>query len=55
MGVYNTDIEWDEESKPYIGSVPSIVGARTFAESLDELYVKLEEVVSLCLEVMETP
>ena len=49
---YTAYIEWDNESCTYIGSVPGIAGARTFAETLDELQIKLKEVVSLCLECM---
>ena len=51
---YTAYIEWDSESDMYIGSVPGIAGARTFAKTLDELQLKLKEVISLCLECMET-
>ena len=50
---YTAYIEWDSESRMYIGNVPGIAGAHTFAETLDELQVKLKEVVSLCLECMD--
>ena len=50
---YTAYIEWDSESGMYIGSVPGITGARTFAETHDELQIKLKEVISLCLECME--
>ena len=50
---YTAYIEWDGESGMYIGSVPGIIGARTIAETLDELQVKLKEIVSLCLECMD--
>ncbi|MCL2388230.1 MAG: type II toxin-antitoxin system HicB family antitoxin [Defluviitaleaceae bacterium] len=50
---YTAFIEWDKESGTYIGRVPSITGAHTFAESFDDLHVKLKEVVALCLEVMD--
>ena len=50
---YTAYIERDIESGMYIGSVPGITGARTFAETIDELLVKLKEVVSLCLESMD--
>jgi len=49
---YTAYIEWDGESGTYIGRVPGITGAHTFAETLDELQVRLKEVVSLCLEEM---
>ena len=50
---YTAYIEWDGESGTYIGSVPGIAGARTFAGTLDELQDKLKEVISLCLECMD--
>ncbi|MFA5074918.1 MAG: type II toxin-antitoxin system HicB family antitoxin [Candidatus Babeliales bacterium] len=46
-------IEKDPESGMYIGIVPSIPGAHTQAESLDELHKNLKEVIELCLEEME--
>ena len=46
-------IEKDHESGMYIGIVPSIVGAHTQAESLDELQKNLKEVVELCLQEMD--
>jgi predicted RNase H-like HicB family nuclease len=50
---YTAYIEWDAESGMYIGSVPGIVGARSFAETIDDLLINLKEVVSLCLETMD--
>jgi len=50
---YTAYIEKDIESGMYIGSVPGITGAHTFAETIDELHVKLEEVILLCLEAMD--
>jgi predicted RNase H-like HicB family nuclease len=49
---YTAYIEKDVESGMYIGSVPSITGAHTCAETIDDLQEKLKEVVSLCLEAM---
>jgi predicted RNase H-like HicB family nuclease len=43
-------IEKDPESGMYIAVVPSIPGAHTQAESLDELLINLKEVVELCLD-----
>ena len=54
MRNFTAYIEKDEESGMYIGSVPSITGAHTCAETLDELYIKLKEVTELCLEEMDT-
>jgi len=46
-------IEKDPESGLYVGSVPNLPGAHTYAETVDELQVRLVEVISLCLEEME--
>lgn len=46
-------IEKDHESGMYIGIVPSVAGAHTQAESLDELQKNLKEVVELCLQEMD--
>ena len=45
-------IEKDRESGLYVGTVPNLPGAHTFAETLDDLQVKLAEVITLCLEEM---
>ena len=45
-------IEKDPESGMYVGTVPNLPGAHTFAGSLDDLRSKLVEVVTLCLEEM---
>jgi len=42
-------IEWDPESKLFVGVVPGIPGAHSQAASLDELRDNLREVVELCL------
>ncbi len=46
-------IEKDTETGLYIAVVPSIPGAHTQAETLDELQHNLKEVVELCLEEMD--
>ena len=46
-------IEKDLESGMYVGTVPNLPGAHTFAESIDDLQNKLVEVITLCLEEME--
>ena len=46
-------IEKDAESGMYIAIVPGIPGAHTQAQSLDDLQVKLKEVIELCLEEMD--
>lgn len=40
-----------DESGYYIGKVPSLKSCYTQAKSLPELYERLNEVISLCLEV----
>lgn len=42
-------IERDPESGLYVATVPSIPGAHTQAESMEELLKNLQEVVELCL------
>ena len=37
----------------YVGTVPNLPGAHTFAETIDDLRSKLVEVITLCLEEME--
>ncbi|MCL2084832.1 MAG: type II toxin-antitoxin system HicB family antitoxin [Oscillospiraceae bacterium] len=49
---YTAYIEKDLESGMFIGMVPGLPGAHTFAGSIDELHEKLREVISLCLEQM---
>ena len=43
-------IEWDPETKLYVGIVPGIPGAHTQGATLDELQQNLKEVLELCLE-----
>jgi predicted RNase H-like HicB family nuclease len=46
-------IEKDLETGSYVAIVPGIPGAHTQADTLDELQIKLKEVVELCLEEMD--
>ena len=50
MTTFTAYIEFDEETKLYVGSVPGVPGAHTQAASLDELRANLQEVLELCLE-----
>jgi predicted RNase H-like HicB family nuclease len=43
-------IEYDPETKLYVGDVPGIPGAHTQGATLDELRANLKEVLELCLE-----
>jgi predicted RNase H-like HicB family nuclease len=47
---FTAHIEKDSETGLYIGYVPSLPGAHSQGETLDELHKNLEEVVALCLE-----
>jgi predicted RNase H-like HicB family nuclease len=49
---YTAYIEKDYESGYYVGFVPAISGAHTCAATMDELHVKLKEVILLCLDEM---
>jgi predicted RNase H-like HicB family nuclease len=50
MRTFTAYIEWDPETKLYVGIVPGLTGAHTQAASLDELQKNLKEVLELCLE-----
>lgn len=45
MRTFSAYVEWDPETKLYVGIVPGIPGARTQAPSLDELQANLREVL----------
>lgn len=45
-------IERDSETGCYVAIVPGIPGAHTQADTLDELQIRLKEVVELCLQEM---
>jgi predicted RNase H-like HicB family nuclease len=50
MKTFTAYLEWDPETKLYVGFVPGISGAHTQGRSLDELQQNLKEVLELCLE-----
>ena len=50
MRVFTAYVEWDPETRLYVGVVPGIPGAHTQAANLDELHDNLKEVLELCLE-----
>ncbi len=50
MKTFTAYIEWDAETKLYVGIVPGVPGAHTQGASLDELHKNLKEVLELCLE-----
>ena len=50
MKTFTAYIEYDPETKLYVGIVPGIPGAHTQGATLDELNSNLKEVLELCLE-----
>ena len=50
MKTFTAYIEFDPETKLYVGTIPSIPGAHTQGATLDELHDNLKEVLELCLE-----
>lgn len=50
MKTFTAYVEWDAETKLYVGVFPGIPGAHTQGTSLDELHKNLKEVLELCLE-----
>jgi len=50
MRTFTAYVEWDPDSKLYVGIVPGIPGAHTQGVTLDELQKNLKEVLELCLE-----
>ncbi|OGU57932.1 MAG: hypothetical protein A2V66_15725 [Ignavibacteria bacterium RBG_13_36_8] len=50
MKTFTAYVEWDPETKLYVGIIPGIPGAHTQGATLDELNANLKEVVLLCLE-----
>ncbi len=50
MRTFTAYVEWDPETKLYVGIVPDIAGAHTQGATLDELQKNLKEVLELCLE-----
>ncbi len=53
MKTFTAYIEWDQETKMYVGLVPGIPGAYTQGETMDELRRNLQDVIELCLEEYE--
>lgn len=47
---FSAYVEWDPDTRLYVGIVPGIPGAHTQAVTLDELQKNLREVLELCLE-----
>lgn len=50
MTAFTAYVEWDPQTKLYVGIVPGMPGAHTQGVTLDELQRNLREVLELCLE-----
>ena len=50
MRTFTAYVEFDPETKLYVGVVPGIPGAHTQGVTLDELQKNPKEVLELCLE-----
>lgn len=50
--LFTAHIEKDTDTGYYIGVIPNVPGAYTQAKTLDELQVRLKEVLELCFETM---
>ena len=48
MATVTAYVEWDPETRLYVGIVPGLPGAHTQGATLDELHANLREVVELC-------
>jgi len=53
MKSFTAYVEWDPETRLYVGTIPGIQGAHSQGVSLDELQGNLKEVLELCLEEYE--
>lgn len=53
MKTFAAYVEWDPETRLYVGTVPTIPGAHSQGSTLDELQANLKEVLELCLEDYE--
>lgn len=51
---YNAYVEYDPDTKLYVGTVPGLAGAHSQGASLEELDENLREVVQLVLEERRT-
>ena len=53
MKTFSAYVEWDPETKLYVGVVPGIPGAHSQGSTLDELNDNMKEVLELCIEEYE--
>jgi predicted RNase H-like HicB family nuclease len=52
MRAFSACVEWDPETKLYVGIIPGVPCAHPQGATLDVLQVNLKEVLELCLEVI---
>ena len=50
MATFTAYVEWDEDSRLFVGSVPSVTGAHSQGATLEELRSNLLEALALCVE-----
>ncbi len=50
MKTFTAYVEWDPDTKLYVGFVPGLPGAHSQGATLDELYGNMREVLELCLQ-----
>jgi len=50
MKTFTAYVEWDPDTRLYVGIVPGIPGAHSQAATLDKLQKNMKEVLELCLE-----
>lgn len=50
MNTYTAIVERDHDTELYVGYVPGFAGAHSQGETLDELYLNLQEVIQMLLE-----
>lgn len=55
MKTFTAYIERDVDTGMFFGIIPSVKGAYTQGETLEELQVNLREVLELCLEELDEP
>lgn len=53
MKTFLAYIEFDPDTRLYVGTIPGVPGAHSQGETLDELQTNLKEVLELCLEELQ--
>ncbi len=50
MTTFTAYVEWDEETKLFVGLIPGVTGAHSQGETLEELRINLKETLELRIE-----